>query len=108
MVLALGFAAPLAADMREDLAAAGDAYKRKEYPTALHLLLPLGAQGLVNAQNVLGYMYYRGLGVPSDFTEAAKWYRLAAAQGNAEAQYSVGYLYSLGHGVPKDDVEAVK
>jgi TPR repeat protein len=30
-------------------------------------------------------MYDKGLDVPQDYTEALKWYRLAAAQGNAGA-----------------------
>jgi len=33
-------------------------------------------QGEVTAQVSLGSMYYMGLGVPQDYAEAAKWYRL--------------------------------
>ena len=53
-------------------------------------------------------MYRCGDGVPQDFTEAVKWYRLAAAQGDAGAQYSLGNMYSRGEGVPQDKAEAVK
>ena len=53
-------------------------------------------------------MYYKGEGVPQDYTEAMKWYRLAAEQGNAVGQYNLGLMYRKGEGVPQDDAEAVK
>jgi TPR repeat protein len=63
----------------------------------------------------LGDLYYNGLGVPQDFTEAAKWYRKAAEQEDAvELDYfsgalcRLGELYDRGLGVPKDHVEASK
>jgi hypothetical protein len=31
-------------------------------------------------------MYGTGTGVPQDYAEAVKWYRMAAEQGDAEAQ----------------------
>jgi len=31
-------------------------------------------------------MYEKGEGIPQDYQEAIKWYRLAAEQGNADAQ----------------------
>jgi TPR repeat protein len=47
-----------------------------------------------------------GKGVPKDYAEAVKWYRLAAAQGNANAQLNLGVMYANGHGVPEDYVQA--
>ena len=49
-----------------------------------------------------------GRGVPKDYDEAVKWYRLAAAQGNALAQNNLGVMYENGLGVPKDYDEAIK
>ena len=46
--------------------------------------------------------------MPQDYTEAAKWYRLAAEQGNAVAQLAIGVMYDSGKGVPQDSAEAVK
>ena len=40
-------------------------------------------QGDVDAQFNLGGRYFRGVGVPEDDTEAARWLRLAAEQGHA-------------------------
>lgn len=51
-------------------------------------------------------VYDDGAGVPQDYTEAVRWYRLAAAQGYASAQGNLGVKYGSGQGVPQDDVEA--
>ena len=40
-------------------------------------------QGDVDVQFNLGGRYFRGVGVPEDDTEAARWLRLAAEQGHA-------------------------
>lgn len=53
-----------------------------------------------------GLRHAQGEGVPQDFSEAAKWYRLAAEAGHAEAQKHLGFLYATGKGVPKDTAEA--
>ena len=51
-------------------------------------------------------MYARGLGVPQDYAEAVRWYRLAADQGHASAQNNLGVMYGTGAGVPQDYVQA--
>ena len=51
-------------------------------------------------------MYYNGRGVPQDYTEALKWYRLAAEQGHAAAQFNLGLMYENGQGVPQEYVQA--
>ena len=53
-------------------------------------------------------MYYEGRGVPQDYAEALKWFRLAAAQGDALAQHNLGLMYAKGYGVPQDHIEAHK
>ena len=60
------------------------------------------------AQFSLGYLYYLGLGVPEDDTEAAKWLRRAADQSHPQLQYKLGTLYEGGTGVGKDFTEALK
>ena len=51
-------------------------------------------------------MYARGLGVPQDYAEAVRWYRLAADQGHASAQVGLGSMYINGEGVPQSYVQA--
>jgi TPR repeat protein len=56
----------------------------------------------------LGLIYAEGKGVPPDYHEAVKWYRLAAAQGYAPAQASLGLAHEKGQGVPQDYHEGVR
>jgi TPR repeat protein len=66
------------------------AYDRKDYATSLRIFRTMAAQGDTSAQYNLGVMYDNGRGVAQDYTEAVKWYRLAAAQGHAShAQYNL-------------------
>jgi TPR repeat protein len=53
-------------------------------------------------------LYANGQGVPQDYKEAIKWYRLAAEQGDSDAQGNLGVFYEKGQGVPQDYEEAVK
>ena len=48
------------------------------------------------------------MGVPLDYKEAVRWYRLAADQESAEAQSNLGTCYASGKGVPQDYAEAVR
>ena len=54
----------------------------------------------------LGVMYDNGKGVPQDYQEAVRWYRLAAEQGDDYAQSNLGVMYATGKGVPQDYVQA--
>jgi TPR repeat protein len=65
-------------------------------------------QGFALAQNNLGNMYEKGLGVPQNYTEAVSWYRLAASQGSASGQNNLAHMYSSGQGVPQNHSEALK
>lgn len=65
--------------------------------------LPHGVPQLVNDA-----LRAASVGMPQDYTEAVKWYRLAADRGYGPAQGSLGLMYADGRGVPQDDREAVK
>ena len=60
------------------------------------------------AQFRIGYAHERGDGVPKDYVEAMRLYRLSAAQGNDVAEFRIGYLYEKGFGVPHDDLQAMQ
>ncbi|HEX9582899.1 MAG TPA: tetratricopeptide repeat protein, partial [Gammaproteobacteria bacterium] len=62
----------------------------------------LAHAGDPEAQFRLGQRYDAGKGVPRDYAEAFRWYRLAAAQGHVEAQLNVGLMYNEGQGVARD------
>ena len=59
-------------------------------------------------QYALGARYSLGDGVLQDYSEAARWYRLAAEQGLAAAQAMLGGMYRSGLGVPQDFARSVR
>lgn len=63
-------------------------------------------RGDTNAAARLGARYEHGM--PSNITEAMRWYRKAAEQGNPFAQQLLGKLLYEGKRVPKDVAEAFK
>ena len=66
----------------------------------------LAEQGRASAQSTLGVMYSTGTGVPQNYSEAVRWYQLAAEQGMSMSQTSLGVVYFRGQGVPQNDVRA--
>lgn len=62
---------------------------------------------------ILGYLgqphiYKNEDGIPQDYNEAIKWWKLAAKQGHANAQAILGDLYGNGDGIPQNYAEAEK
>lgn len=55
-----------------------------------------------------GLLYQNGNGVPKDYAEALKAFRVAADGGLAKAQYALGGMYQQGWGVGKDPATAAK
>jgi TPR repeat protein len=65
---------------------------KKEFVTAHQLFLDLADKGIAEAQINLGMMFESGQGVPQDFNEAIRWYRLAADQKLIKAQEKLNLL----------------
>ncbi|MFC6672944.1 caspase family protein [Marinobacterium aestuariivivens] len=78
------------------------AYDRADYASALKVWLPKALEGDPEAQNYVGEIYEKGLGLAPDYRVAAHWYRQAADQGYAPAQINMGNLSEKGLGVPRD------
>jgi len=89
-----------------DFQAGVDAYKRKDYATALREWQPLAEQGDARSQLKLGEMYYFGFGVSMDYGRARQWFEKAAKNGDKEAQRLLGVLFYYGFGVPQDYKQA--
>lgn len=83
------------------------AYDRADLRTVLNFWLPSAESGDTTAQNYVGEIYERGLGVSPDYAKAAEWYRRAAEQGDQRAMANLGALYERGLGVPADKVQAI-
>lgn len=52
-----------------------------------------------NALKIVGDIYYYGKGVPSNHSEALKWYRRSADLGNTEARFKLDQMASHHQGV---------
>ncbi len=101
----IALSTPADAEMFADAVAA---FEKGDFSRALDLWRQLAELGEPAAQNNLGFMYEKGLGVRANPFVAADWYRRAAQQGDADAQVNLGVLYVTGDGVPQDLVEAHK
>jgi TPR repeat protein/class 3 adenylate cyclase len=76
-------------------------------PQALEQYRTAAARGDATAQAHLGFMYFRGFGVPQDYTQALQWFRKAAEQNNPAAEDGLGTIYAHGIGVPQDYGQAL-
>jgi len=85
-----------------DFSAGMNAYRKGDYATAMANWRPLAEAGSPQAQFNVGLLHAKGLGVETDWGEAARWYELAAQQDFAQAQYNLAELYEAGRGVPTD------
>jgi TPR repeat protein len=75
------------------------AYEKKDYKSALALLMPLVDKGDDRANYALCLMYAKGQGVPTDYTKADDFCMKSALNGYAKAQYMLGvfrhnYMYT--------------
>ncbi len=65
-------------------------------------LRQLATQGDPAAEFALGVHYATGDDVPQDYSEAVRWFSMAAEQGHVMAQATLGAYYWAGRGVPQD------
>lgn len=71
-------------------------------------LLAKAQRGDRGAQRWLGSAYGQGWFGKTNFQEALKWLRKAAAQGDSDAQNAWGQMYEDGEGVPQNYVRAAQ
>ena len=83
------------------------AWDRANFATSLSIWLPKAKEGDPQAQNYVGEIFEKGLGVTPDFKTAHDWYAKAAEQSYAPAQINLGQLYERGLGVETNIVEAM-
>ncbi|HEB79199.1 MAG TPA: sel1 repeat family protein, partial [Rhodospirillales bacterium] len=65
-------------------------------------VLERAEKGDLNAQVLLGMLYYQGENVVKDHKKAFRWWRAAAEKGHATAQWRLASLYYRGEGVVKN------
>jgi hypothetical protein len=80
--------------------------KSEEYATAIANLTELSDNGNVDAQYILGELYFQGIGTDADIDRAAEYIKLAYDNGNANAFEIYGKLAFIGDGISQDYEEA--
>ncbi len=85
---------------------ASAAMARGQYELARQYYSKQADQGDPVAQNALANLFYLGLGVDTDYKQAASLYFAASKKGYAAAQLNLGHLYKQGLGVSADRVRA--
>ena len=83
------------------------AMDRANYQTALQVWMDQATAGSAEAQNYVGEIYLKGLGIAPDYDLAALWFKKSVAQGFNRAKTNLGYLYEQGLGVEKDQTKAL-
>ncbi|WP_404787455.1 tetratricopeptide repeat protein [Altericista sp. CCNU0014] len=85
------------------------AFDNGQYDIALSELLPFAERGNAEAQCMVGNIYHLGLGIPSNLTEAVKWYAASADRGYAVASNNLATIFQTGgENFPVDAVESQK
>ncbi|HEB93902.1 MAG TPA: hypothetical protein ENI94_10665 [Gammaproteobacteria bacterium] len=75
-------------------------YLSQDYAGSVGLMHTLAGRGHLQAQYVLGYMYYYGLGVPRNEKKAIRWITTAAVRGHTKAREALELL-DKGEPVPR-------
>ncbi len=81
------------------------AYKSKVFdnePKSVYWSRMAAAQGLLDAQERLGFAYKYGAGALVNNIEAAKWFKFAANQGSVPAQFALANMRYHGEGGDQD------
>jgi TPR repeat protein len=63
---------------------------------------------LGQAENSIGVLYSKGVGVKRDGAAALRWYEAAAENGSAAGQFNLAYALQLGSGTPIDRRAAIQ
>jgi TPR repeat protein len=85
-----------------------EANAKENWSVVLQRVRPEAEKGDPAAQTMIGLLNYFGHGVPQDYSEARRWYELAAEQGSVIAEANLADIYGEGRGVAVDRAKAAK
>ena len=93
----------------EELWQAGeDAWKAKDYDSAMEYYQMDADQGNPKGWLAIGSLYHHGDGVEQDYARALEYFQQAADRDVPEGFYGLGELYAEGNGVEKDEKKAIE
>lgn len=82
--------------------------KDQSYEKYMDDLKRLAENGNIDAAKKIGNIYYDGIGVKKNYSEAIKWYEKAALLGDQSIKNRLGEMYRDGKGTPPNTEEAKK
>ena len=97
----------VSSEVRQALEKGQGLLKSGEYEKALLYLKEAAEAQLPEAQNAIGTLFFRGLGVPQDYMQSLVWFQKAANTEFPEALNNLAHQYSQGLGVEKDMSKAI-
>jgi TPR repeat protein len=100
--------APHVIEISADFTEGVNAFLAQNYKLAMARLKPFAEGGSVRAQSYVGIMYESGRGVDRSYTEAIRWFLMAAEQSDAYSESHLGYLYEHGLGAARDEKVAAQ
>jgi TPR repeat protein len=80
--------------------------ERKQYAQAVRAFQKAAANGNVEAQRRLGFLYYHGEGVAQDNDRAVALFEKAAMNGDIQSASNLAKMYEFGMGVAQDDARS--
>jgi TPR repeat protein len=78
---------------------------KKNHAEAVRLYMPCADAGDTEAQNIIGYMYLMGKGIPKDREMALKLLTEAADHGCAQAAHRIAVMYDTGQNFSDPDLD---
>jgi TPR repeat protein len=100
--------APHVIEISTDFTEGVNAFLAQKYKFAMARLKPFAESGSAKAQSYVGSMYESGRGIERNYTEAIRWFLLAAEQSDLYSQSHLGYLYDKGLGAARDEKVAAQ
>ena len=79
-----------------------------DYVEAVKFLEKAAEKGLKDAQNNLGFLYEKGLGIEQNSEKAFLLYQQAASDGNVVALKNLARCYAEGIGITKDNTKVIE
>lgn len=108
LVLSIALSAVLAAHAQGDeVAAAKESIKKRDFATAVKLLQPLVDMDEPKAMVLMGKMRLAGQGVIKDEGVAVSLFKKGADAGDPEAMFLLARQMHVGNGLPKDEQQAL-
>ena len=100
--------APYVTEISTEFTEGVNAFLTRKYELAMARLKPFAEGGSAKAQSYVGSMYENGRGVGRSYTEAIRWFLMAAEQSDPFSQSHLGYLYEKGLGAACDEKVAAE